>query len=123
MGTFTDFLFGSPVGGTTTMGGVAGADMMGGVAGVNPQNTTNSWYISNNAFQPSGYSMTLEQMIAMRLHIKEGHAMPFEFLRAHRTTDRVYVFIVDKEQAVTLEDDHGLFPSDALITKLRLMIG
>jgi hypothetical protein len=116
MGTFTDFLFGSPVGGTTTMGGVAGADMMGGVAGVNP-------YISNNAFQPFGYSMTLEQMIAMRLHIKEGHAMPFEFLRAHRTTDRVYVFIVDKEQAVTLEDDHGLFPSDALITKLRLMVG
>jgi hypothetical protein len=93
-------------------------------ANVNP-------YIASNAFSPSissyistqSSNYSLEQMICMRMGVREGALLPFDCLKAHRCSDKVVVFIVCKDQPVMIEDDHGLFPSDALVTKLRLMLG
>lgn len=41
----------------------------------------------------------------------------------HLTDDKITIFIVYNEQPSILDDDANLFPSDALITKLRLLLG
>lgn len=51
-----------------------------------------------------------------------GYKHDFQFLSAHIGSDKAFVFIVHNEQAVTLEDDRGLFPSDRLITQLRTLM-
>lgn len=61
-------------------------------------------------------------MIAIRLRLDEGDIFPFEHLSSARTSDKVYVFVVQNETPVTLEDDIALFPSDTLITQLRLLM-
>jgi hypothetical protein len=63
------------------------------------------------------------QMIGMRMRIPDGALMPFEFIKTHDTGEKVMVFLVTKGQAVTLEDNSDLFPSDKLITQLRLLAG
>lgn len=61
--------------------------------------------------------------IAMRMGWIEGHRIPFDFLECYVTDSKAIVFIVNKAQHLTIEDDPGLFPSDSLITQLRLIIG
>lgn len=46
----------------------------------------------------------------------------FDFLRFHATDDTVFAFLVVNDLPVTLSDPKGLFPSDAFITQLRLLI-
>ena len=49
---------------------------------------------------------------------------PFQFIEAVRTNDnsKVYIFVLTRDgKPVTLEDDSPLFPSDQLITQLRLL--
>ncbi len=62
-------------------------------------------------------------MIAMRMRWPEGRTLPMSYLSAHQTEDTVFVFMVHNKQAVVIEDEAIMFPSDALITKLRLMLG
>lgn len=65
---------------------------------------------------------SLGEMIAMRLHLDEGSAMPFEHLHAFKLkSDKVAVCVAVDGQAQIIEDDWALFPSDTLITKLRLL--
>lgn len=59
--------------------------------------------------------------LAMRLRIHEGMKMPFQHIHTVWTGEKVFVFVVQKGEAVTLTDDSGLFPSDTLITQLRLI--
>lgn len=67
-------------------------------------------------------TMTLLGMIAMRLRLCDGDRSPFDFIQAHKAAENKYfVFICQGDQAVTLEDD-DLFPSDRLITQLRLIM-
>lgn len=40
-----------------------------------------------------------------------------------RERDMVVLFIIHKGDSITLEDEWAMFPSDALITKLRLLLG
>lgn len=61
------------------------------------------------------------KLIAMRLRLREGDRMPFQDLFTSLAGDKVFVFVVQDNQAVTLEDDANLFPSDQLITQLRLL--
>jgi hypothetical protein len=91
------------------------------------ESTINSYvnaspYMSTHISTQSPSYYSLEQMICMRMSIREGRKLPFDCLKAHRCSDKVVVFIVHKDQPVMIEDDHGLFPSDALVTKLRLML-
>lgn len=70
--------------------------------------------------------MTPLQMINMRLFrgTKEGQkVLPFQYIDAYVDEKTAVVFMVIKDKPVTIEDDVGLFPSDNLITQLRLLIG
>lgn len=68
------------------------------------------------------YNPDPEYMIYMRMHAKEGSRL-FEFMRVHMCSDKAVVFIVHQDQPIMIEDDLGLFPSDALISKLKLLLG
>ena len=46
----------------------------------------------------------------------------FDFLAAHRLTEnKMAVFVCNNGSYVVLEDDTNMFPSDALITQLRML--
>lgn len=61
------------------------------------------------------------EMIAMRFHLTEGQMFPFEYISCYFGKGKAFVFVVANGAAVTLEDDHNLFPSDTLIGQLRLL--
>jgi len=67
--------------------------------------------------------ITPEAMIYMRLRFAPGMKIPLDFLRAYVTDEVACVFIMVNNKPVVLEDDPSLFPSDSLITQLRLLIG
>lgn len=74
------------------------------------------------------HSPTLLQQLAVRLRLPDASRMPFRFVNAHRVNDdRVIVFLVTENHAgvvtpLVIEDDGNLYPSDALVTQLRLLI-
>jgi hypothetical protein len=61
------------------------------------------------------------KMLCMRLRITEGQKMPFQQLNTALAGDKVFVFVVNRDEAVILEDARDLFPSDDLVTQLRLI--
>lgn len=72
---------------------------------------------------PTNYESPLELAKALmsRLRVSES---PFKVTHCHRlNADKAVVFIIDGDKHLTLEDDWNLFPSDTLITQLRLMMG
>jgi hypothetical protein len=56
-------------------------------------------------------------MIEMRLGERHG----FDHLTVYGAKEKTFVFIAHKGQGQILEDDPALFPSDKLITQLRLI--
>lgn len=67
---------------------------------------------------------SLHDMLCMRMrwHGVEGARSGFDHVAVHSAGDKVFVWVITKDtQTVTMEDDGALFPSDALITKLRLL--
>lgn len=68
---------------------------------------------------------TKRTLLYMRLELLEGGRIPFEFLEFMRGEDCVYVTVAKTrgDKPVVIEDDLGLFPSDTLVTQLRLMMG
>jgi hypothetical protein len=58
------------------------------------------------------------EMILMRLHVS---SFPFEFINAHLSGEVVHVFVITEGKPVVFSDDYPLFPSDKLITQLRLI--
>ena len=68
-------------------------------------------------------AMTLIDMIRMRLHVTSYDPPLFQFMECfHGSDDRVHVFVVQNNEPFTLTDTWGLFPSDTLITQLRLLL-
>lgn len=65
------------------------------------------------------------RLLFMRLEIPEGQKIPFEFLEFMKGKDCVYVMVArtEEDKPIVIEDDVSLFPSDTLVTQLRLMIG
>lgn len=78
--------------------------------------------------QGRGYKGTLtgscgKRMIRSRLHLfDDSGPVPFDFLEVVQMANRVVVFIAHNDQAIQVEDNLDLFPSDALITQLRLLM-
>jgi hypothetical protein len=60
-------------------------------------------------------------MLRMRVSGSVNGNLPVSFLEMYRTGDTVFVFIVANGAAIILEDNAGLFPSDTLISQLRLL--
>jgi glutamate synthase domain-containing protein 1 len=66
----------------------------------------------------------LLRMLGMRLRVKAAETFGFEYITAHQIDEtKVVLFIVHNKQPVVLEDDGALFPSDQLVSQLRLMLG
>lgn len=72
---------------------------------------------------------SLEEMMSMRM--RWGALMPganapwavgFAHMAMHQAGDAVHVWIITKDgKSIVLEDEQGLYPSDALVTKIRLL--
>ena len=62
-----------------------------------------------------------KNMLAMRLRISEGEHWGFDSLHTSLGKEKVFVFVVQDGKTATLEDDASMFPSDTLITQLRLI--
>lgn len=62
-------------------------------------------------------------MLMSRLHGVAGSFImgANDYLFTHVHTDRVFVFFVHNDRAGHLEDDINIFPSDKLITQVRLL--
>lgn len=78
-------------------------------------------------FKPKKDVMTTrpsaEEMIGMRLRFVENSSMPFRHLSAYWNDNVACVMVVTNSgKPVMLEDDPGLFPSDTLITQLKMII-
>ena len=104
-------------------GGGGSGGGAGGNAGV---------YVSDGTaarrIQSDPYSTTITsdlhrmRMIMMRLRITEASTLPFQHISTGLGGDHVFVFIVKGGEPITLKDDVALFPSDTLITQLRLLM-
>lgn len=67
--------------------------------------------------QPSHLSM-----IAMRMRWSDGMSVPFQLLQTCTLSNgTVKVIVVQNDKLVDIDDDGALFPSDALVAKLRLL--
>lgn len=68
---------------------------------------------------------SLEEQMAARMRwgkIGGPWAVGFSHMAMHQAGDMVHVWIITKDsKSVVLEDDVSLYPSDALITKIRLL--
>lgn len=62
-----------------------------------------------------------KKMIGMRLRVPPGAMFPFDALETHYAGEKVFIFAVVDDKPVVLEDESALFPSDALVTQLRLI--
>ena len=63
-----------------------------------------------------------DTMIWSRLHLTNGDKVPFDEMMTSVVGDKVFVFLVVKGQGLVLEDEKVMFPSDSLITNLRLLM-
>jgi hypothetical protein len=68
-------------------------------------------------------SPTPRDKIMMRLDLPEGRRT-FDYIHAQKSKsgDRYFVMILHDDKPVVIEDEASLFPSDALITQLRLIL-
>lgn len=58
-----------------------------------------------------------------RLRLQEGERFPLPHLSLYITSEKAVVFLIDKNDSpLIIEDDPALFPSDALVTQIRLLI-
>ena len=82
-----------------------------------------SYGVNTTSPDPVRHQAGRLKILAMRLRIAES-TIPKGFTDLHTTLegDRVFVFIVLKGKALTLEDDAGMFPSDTLVTQIRLLM-
>lgn len=71
------------------------------------------------------YNMTDEhermRMLGMRLRVPQGAELPFEHISTALSGETVFVFVLSGGKPAILEDGADLFPSDTLITQLRLI--
>lgn len=61
------------------------------------------------------------RMLNMRMRVPEGSMLPFDHITVAKADDKVFIFLVKNGKPALLEDDEALFPSDQLITQLRLL--
>jgi len=63
------------------------------------------------------------QLLAGRLRISEYEVMPFAHISMHMTPEKAILFVVAQGGPVIIEDPMELYPSDSLVTQLRMLIG
>ncbi|HEY7822613.1 MAG TPA: hypothetical protein VIG24_07265 [Acidimicrobiia bacterium] len=63
-----------------------------------------------------------EAMMRMRLRVSIHKDLPFQHMSTVEIEEKILVFVVQNNEYVVLEDETALFPSDTLITQLRLLM-
>lgn len=83
------------------------------------------WYDSNtHTYTHYPTTPTLIDMLYSRLRVRSSDELPFKYISAHEIDEhRACVFVIHRGEPVTIVDDAALFPSDKLITQLRLLMG
>lgn len=61
-------------------------------------------------------------MVQSRLNTPGAPPLPFQHFNTALTDSEVIVFLVVKNEPVVLRDERNMYPSDGLITQLRLLI-
>jgi len=94
----------------------------GGGSGAVLSSGTPSWAYHEGSYERTQY----ERMIYMRLQAGKGGVNPvagiFDFLAVHKLNDeKMAVFVCNNGDYAVIEDDANMFPSDALITQLRMV--
>ena len=96
-----------------------------------------SWTDALNVFDSAGmkgdlYMMSKVSPMSMlcmrmqwgpysRVEPSELSTLPFEHVGVHLGENKAIIFVVTKGEPVTITDDKALFPSDALVTQLRML--
>jgi hypothetical protein len=70
--------------------------------------------------QPSDTALLLWRLYPDQWRNNRGTIHP-GFIHATRTSNTIHVFMTLGDKAHVLEDDPALFPSDTLVTKIRLL--
>jgi hypothetical protein len=94
----------------------------GGGSGAVLSSGTPSWIYKEESYGRAQY----ERMIYMRLQAGKGEGnlvdSIFDFLAVHKLNDeKMAVFVCNNGDYAVIEDDANMFPSDALITQLRML--
>ncbi|HLL29017.1 MAG TPA: hypothetical protein VKT73_15375 [Xanthobacteraceae bacterium] len=71
-------------------------------------------------FEKAHKGMGLIDMIKHRLRTPDSSKF-FDYWDAARVADTVHVFVITGNESVILKDDWAMFPSDSLITQLRVL--
>jgi hypothetical protein len=62
--------------------------------------------------------------IKTRLHLTTSDKIDFvDHIDARKAGDKIFVWVIKGETAAVIEDGADLFPSDQLVTRLRLLAG
>lgn len=61
------------------------------------------------------------KVLVWRLRLRMGEPLPWQHISTCYLEGNVFIFVVANNKAVILEDDPLLYPSDALISALRLL--
>ena len=64
------------------------------------------------------------KLLGMRLRVKEGEMIPFDYIGCHHDTASgdVHLMIVRNNTAVTFQESGAIFPSDETIAQLNMII-
>lgn len=68
-------------------------------------------------------NFSLEQKLSARMNwATEWRPQGFQHVAVHGVADKVFVWIITKDfETVTIEDEAPMYPSDALVTKIRML--
>ena len=81
--------------------------------------------VATQVMQPPdpAYRFSFEEMLAMRMRWPRDVYVTVGYrVRIEKSNDKVLVWVImDNGEYVVLEDDEAMFPSDALVAKLKLM--
>jgi hypothetical protein len=82
--------------------------------------TTSTWHANKETI-----NVRAMELLHARLNGVDGNFIVGErntiYTHVHDATDRVYVFFAVGEKAGYLEDEKAIFPSDRLVTQIRLL--
>lgn len=75
------------------------------------------------AAMPLGRPHSLEEMLSMRMRWRSIESQnTFAHVGVYERNETVHIWIVTKDNAsINLQDEAALYPSDALVTKLRML--
>lgn len=124
---YQEYLKMSILGGNNTVypsqpiGGVSG---LAGLPPYSQQPAVGPWGLQPTYSKHSAGNMRAALAIRMGWNVDQTGQYYFEYCEPRKLNeDKAVVFVIHDGKALAVEDDLNLFPSDALVTQLRLLQG